>query len=324
MNKIRWGIIGCGDVTEVKSGPGFQKAQGSELVAVMRRNRELAKDYALRHQVPRWYDKAEALIDDENVDAVYVATPPSSHKLFAVQVAKAGKPVYVEKPMALNVADCKEMIAACETLNTPLYVAYYRRGLQRFLKIKSLLEEGAIGNVRLASVVYCRAAQEKDRRGEKHWRVNPSISGGGYFFDLAPHAIDILLFLLGEVVSVKGFSGNQAKLYDAEDIVSAAIVFESGVHATCIWNFNAHDKTDRLEIIGEKGKVTCAVFGHSPIILENEKGEEAFEFPVPQHIQQPFIQTMVNELLGKGKCLSTCYTAIQTTWMMEELCGKRG
>ena len=324
MNTIKWGIIGCGDVTEVKSGPGFQKAEGSELVAVMRRNGKLAEDYAQRHGVPKWYDSAEALIHDANVNAVYVATPPSSHKQYVLQVAEAGKPVYVEKPMALNFSDCKEMIANCEKQNTPLYVAYYRRGLSRFLKMKLLLEEGSIGNVRLASIIYSRAAQPKDLAGEKHWRVNPVVSGGGYFFDLAPHAIDILLFLLGEVLSVKGFTGNQMKLYEAEDIVSTTLSFKNGVHATGIWNFNAHNKTDRLEIIGDKGKITCSIFGHSPIVLENESGKEAFEFMVPQHIQQPFIQTMVDELLGKGKCFSTGYTAIQTTWVMEELTGKRG
>jgi len=248
MNTIKWGIIGCGDVTEVKSGPGFQKAEGSELVAVMRRNGKLAEDYAQRHGVPKWYDSAEALIHDANVNAVYVATPPSSHKQYVLQVAEAGKPVYVEKPMALNFSDCKEMIANCEKQNTPLYVAYYRRGLSRFLKMKLLLEEGSIGNVRLASIIYSRAAQPKDLAGEKHWRVNPVVSGGGYFFDLAPHAIDILLFLLGEVLSVKGFTGNQMKLYEAEDIVSTTLSFKNGVHATGIWNFNAHNKTDRLNL----------------------------------------------------------------------------
>jgi predicted dehydrogenase len=110
MKRIRWGIIGCGEVTEVKSGPALQNARGSELVAVMRRNGKLAKDYAHRHQVPKWYDNANALIHDQDVDAVYVATPPSSHKEHTLAAARAGKPVYVEKPMALNHAECREMI----------------------------------------------------------------------------------------------------------------------------------------------------------------------------------------------------------------------
>ena len=124
MRTIRWGIIGCGNVTEVKSGPGFQKAQHSALVAVMRRDGALARDYAERHGVPRWYDDADALIADPDVDAVYVATPPDSHAEYALRVARAGKPVYVEKPMALNHAQCRVMIDACRAAHVPLFVAY--------------------------------------------------------------------------------------------------------------------------------------------------------------------------------------------------------
>jgi len=162
MKTIRWGIIGCGDVTEVKSGPGFQKAEHSNLVAVMRRRGELAKDYAERHGVPRWYDNASQLINDPEVDAVYVATPPSSHKEYTLMIAAAGKPVYVEKPMALNFAECQEMIAACGQHGVPLFVAYYRRTLVRFLKIKELIEAGAIGNVRFVNIVFHQPIAAED------------------------------------------------------------------------------------------------------------------------------------------------------------------
>ena len=140
---IRWGIIGCGNVTEVKSGPGFQKAAGSALVAVMRRDAALARDYAARHGVPKWYDNAHALVNEPDVDAVYVATPPSSHREYALLAARAGKTVYVEKPMALNHAECLEMIAACRAAGTPLFVAYYRRAQQRFLTRQSRNQTGA-------------------------------------------------------------------------------------------------------------------------------------------------------------------------------------
>ena len=134
MRTVRLGIIGCGNVTEVKSGPGFQKAKDSSLVAVMRRTGELAQDYAGRHDVPRWYADAEALIGDPEVDAIYIATPPSSHKEYVILAARAGKPIYVEKPMARTHAECQAMIAICREAGVPLYVAYYRRALPRFLK----------------------------------------------------------------------------------------------------------------------------------------------------------------------------------------------
>ncbi|MDX5436908.1 MAG: Gfo/Idh/MocA family oxidoreductase, partial [Pontibacter sp.] len=139
MQKVRWGIIGCGDVTEVKSGPAFQKIENSELVAVMRRDSAKAQDYAARHGVPKWYDSAEALIHDPDVDAVYIATPPDSHAAYTLRVAAAGKSVYVEKPMALNYTQCQEMLAACNQANVPLFIAYYRRSQPLFLKVKELL-----------------------------------------------------------------------------------------------------------------------------------------------------------------------------------------
>ena len=195
--KIRWGIIGCGDVTEVKSGPGFQKANGSELVAVMRRNKTLAQDYARRHNVSKWYGDAQDLINDPDVDAVYIATPPSSHKKYVIDTANAGTPVYVEKPMALSYKECLEMVEFCEQMNVPLFVAYYRRALPRFLKIKSLIEDGAIGEVRCVNTRLRQKPNEKDLSQPENWRTNPSIAGCGYFCDMGSHMIDILQFILG-------------------------------------------------------------------------------------------------------------------------------
>jgi len=132
--EIRWGMIGCGDVTEVKSGPGFQKAEHSSLVAVMRRNADLARDYASRHQIPKWYTNADELIRDDEVDAVYIATPPAFHKDYTLQVAYTKKPVYVEKPMAMDFNECQEMLSICKKNNVPIFVAYYKQHHQRMIR----------------------------------------------------------------------------------------------------------------------------------------------------------------------------------------------
>ena len=147
MKIVRWGIIGCGDVTEVKSGPALQKADNSALVAVMRRDGAKAKDYAERHGVPKWYDDAEALINDPEVDAVYIATPPDSHMSYTLAVAKTGKPVYVEKPMARNFAECQTIIDTGKDTGVPLFAADYWRTLPWFLKIRVLLDSGTVGEV---------------------------------------------------------------------------------------------------------------------------------------------------------------------------------
>ena len=318
--KIRWGIIGCGNVTEVKSGPGFQKATNSSLVAVMRRNGQLAADYAQRHGVPRWYDDATALINDPAVDAVYIATPPASHKEYTLLTAAAGKPVYVEKPMALNLAECQEMIAACDAAGVPLFVAYYRRRLPRFLKIKELLDTGAIGAARFVTVSLHQTARPAHRVAEDlPWRVQPEIAGGGIFVDLAAHTLDYLDYFLGPVSEVAGFGGNQAKLYPAEDTVTGSWRYASGVQGAGAWCFDSYTNADETRIVGTQGELVFSSFGEEPVRLSTAAGTQEFAIPHPPHIQQPLIQTMVDELNGQGACPSTGVSAARTTWVMEQM-----
>jgi predicted dehydrogenase len=321
---VRWGIIGCGNVTEVKSGPGFRKARGSELVAVMRRDGEKARDYARRHGVPRWYEDADDLIHDPGVDAVYVATPPGSHAEYVQRVARAGKPVYVEKPMGRDYDECVAMIAACEEAGVPLYVAYYRRTLPAFVKIKELVDEGAIGVVRFVTVALHRPPRPEDLDPARlPWRVIPELAGGGYFFDLAAHQIDYLDYLLGPIESATGIAGNQAGLYRAEDVVAAALSFESGAVATGIWSFAAWDEVDRTTISGSEGRIEFSFFEPEPVRLHTAAGVEVLDLPVPEHVQQPLIQTVVDDLLGKGTCPSTGQSAARTNWAMDQIVAGR-
>jgi predicted dehydrogenase len=317
---IRWGIIGVGDVTEVKSGPAFQKASNSELVAVMRRTGHLAEDYARRHNVPKWYDDADALVGDPDVDAIYVATPPSSHREYTIRAAQAGKPVYVEKPMALNFSECQEMIEACQLAGVPLFVAYYRRAQKRFLKIKDLLDTGAIGDARFVTItLYMKPRPEELDLDTLPWRVVPSISGGGRFVDLASHMLDLLDYYLGPIQSVHGFAANQASVFAAEDIVTSTFVFESGVQGTGTWCFTAFDEYDRTEIVGSKGRLIYSTFDDTPIILTTEDDITEIPSGYPEHVQQPLIQTVVNELRGSGICPSPGQSAARTSWVMDQM-----
>jgi predicted dehydrogenase len=320
LRTIRWGIIGCGDVTEVKSGPALQKARNSELVAVMRRNGEKAKDYALRHGVPKWFDNAEGLIDAPEVDAVYVATPPSSHMEYTIRAARARKPVYVEKPMARTFEECQAMIETCATASVPLFVAYYRRALPRFLRIKELLDSREIGEVRFVTVTLYQRPDTADLdRRNLPWRVTPEISGGGKFLDLASHMLDFLAYVLGPIEKAQGIASNQGKLYPAEDIVSGNFRFESGVQGIGVWCFTAFNQVDLTEIVGAKGKIAFATFDSSPVVLTTGNGREEFTIENPPHIQQPLIQTIVDELNGMGNCPSTGVTGSRTNWVMDQM-----
>jgi len=315
MRTIGWGMIGCGEVTEVKSGPGFQKAEHSRLVAVMRRNGELAKDYARRHGVPKWYDAAEALLADPGVDAVYIATPPYAHKDYTLVAAQAGKPVYVEKPMAMRFSDCQTMIAACRDAGVPVFVAYYRRALPRFLKVKELVEAGLIGEPRAVTVALYRPHAP----GAPDWRVDPGVAGGGLFVDMGCHTLDFLDFVLGPIRAAHGIATNRSKLYSAEDTVAAAFEFESGVEGVGLWWFASPMAVDRTEILGTRGRVAFATFDNAPVVLETGDKASEFVIPHPPHVQQPLIQTVVDHLNGVGQCQSTGESAARTTRVMDQI-----
>ena len=322
---IRWGIIGCGDVTEVKSGPAFYKAEGSRLVAVMRRDEEKARDYARRHGVPKWYADADQLIGDPEVDAVYVATPPDTHAEYTVRAARAGKPVYVEKPMARSYSECEKMISSCDDAGVPLFVAYYRRRLPVFLKAEELLRAGAIGDVRFATVELVAPPGDQDRNTEaRRWRLIPEAAGNGYFFDLGSHQLDLLDYLLGPISEAEGTATNQAGWYEAADVVCASFRFESGAVGSGMWCFNAYgrSRTDRTQIVGSRGKLVYSTFDlEAPLALHTDDGDETFDLPPPEHVQQPLIQSMIDELLGRGRCPSTGESAARTSRVLDLVAG---
>jgi len=313
MQQVRWGIIGCGNVTELKSGPAFNKVEQSSLVAVMRRDAAKAEDYAKRHQVPRWYSDAQQLINDPEVDAVYVATPPDSHKDYALLVAAAGKICCVEKPMALSTAECIEMTLAFEQKQLPLYVAYYRRSLPRFLKIKEWLEQELIGVPRQVQWSFCRTPNAVDLAGHYNWRTDPAKSGGGYFIDLASHGLDLFLYLLGGVQDVRGISQNQQQLYAAEDAVSAVWQFQSGCLGSGFWNFAAAQRTDRVVIYGSKGRIEFSVFENEPVLLFSAEQQLSLDIAHPENIQFYHIQAMVQDLLHGTGHPSTGKTALKAS-----------
>jgi predicted dehydrogenase len=317
MATIKWGIIGCGNVCEVKSGPGFQKAANSELVAVMRRDARLAEDFARRHNVPNWYSDAQSLIADPQVDAVYIATPPGSHLEYTQMAARAGKPVYVEKPMARNYSECLSMLESCQAAGVPLFVAYYRRAMPRFVKIKELIDSGVIGEVRLATLALYQMPPNNPQA--LPWRVQPEISGGGLFVDVGSHALDLMDYYFGPVIQVKGFAANQGGYYQVEDIVSAAFVHESGVQVSGTWCFTSFKREDRIEIVGSKGKLSFALFEAEPVTLTTAGERQEIRLDYPAHVQQSLIQLIVDELNGQGRSPSTGQSAARTNRVMDEI-----
>lgn len=325
MKQIKWGFIGCGDVTEKKSGPAFNLVEGSQIVAVMSRTKERAQSYAMRHGIKRWYTDAAELIDDPEVNAVYVATPPSSHPSYAIMAMNAGKPVYVEKPLAASYDDCARINRVSKETGVPCFVAYYRRYMPYFNKVKEIISSKVIGEVQNVQIRYSAPPRHEDLVADRlPWRVKPEIAGGGYFYDMAAHQLDFVQELFGVITHARGYSSNRGHLYSAEDTVSACFQFEDGLPGSGSWCFVGHEshKEDRIEVLGTKGTLCFSTFSFDPIRLHTSDGEQTFDIPNPDHVQLPMIKTVVETLQGINTCNCNSISATPVNWVMDRILKK--
>lgn len=324
VEKVIWGVIGAGSVCEVKSVPGMYKVANSEVKTVMRRNDEKAADFARRHGIANSTTDADDIFNDPEINIVYVGTPPDTHCEYTLRAAAAGKAVYVEKPMANTDEECAKMIEVCKKADVPLFVAYYRRALPGFNQLREIIRLGRIGEVRFVDIEMWRAPRSYDLNTEDNWRVFPEISGGGHFHDLAAHQLDYLDSLFGPIVLAQGIGVNQAGFYPADDLVSGTFLFENGVVGTGMWCFAADTSSEKetISILGSKGHLVFNTFG-SPlqIRITTSGGSELVETEHPDHIQQPLIQTIVDELRGIGTCPSTGVSGARTTKVMKKITG---
>ncbi|GGW46534.1 Gfo/Idh/MocA family protein [Arenibacter certesii] len=318
---LKWGIIGCGAVTEVKSGPPYQETSNFQLYGVMRRNIEKAKDYAKRHAIAKVYSKAEDLIFDSEIDAVYIATPPNSHKYYALSVAEAGKPCCIEKPMAPNYSDSLEIYNCFLDKGLPLFIAYYRRSLPRFLKIKEWLDQGKIGGIRQIQWQFCRPPNKIDLKQSYNWRTDEVVAPGGYFDDLASHGLDLFTYLLGEMEEVHGTSINQQRLYSAKDAITACWKHKSGVLGTASWNFGTFNREDKVAILGNSGKIEFSVFNEEDIVLETSEGITRIFIEHPHHVQHYHVDNIRAHLLENKAHPSQGSTGLHTSWIMDRILG---
>ncbi len=315
---ICWGMIGCGSVTESKSAPAYQNIEGFELIAVMCRHPDKADDYAHRHNISKYYSNALDLIHDPDIDAVYIATPPDSHLEYALMVADAGKICCIEKPMAVCYDDAAKILRAFRSRKLKLFIAYYRRCLPRFLKVKEWLEDGRIGGVRHVSWSFCRPASEQEYK-VYNWRTDSAIAPGGYFDDLASHGLDLIIFLLGDIENAAGFAENQGELYTAKDAIAASWVHANGVTGSGFWNFGCEKAKDRLEIFGDSGTISLSVFKDESSVLESEDLREELYIENPVPVQEPFVQMIADDLCGRTTHVSSGDSGCHTSWVMSKI-----
>jgi predicted dehydrogenase len=321
VDKIKWGMIGCGDVTETKNGPGLYKCRDSELFGITNRTIARARDWVKRHGHGRVFESAEELLACPEIDIVYVATTPDTHREFAQQCARAGKHCYLEKPVAPDYEDAVEIQKAFTKANKRIFVAHYRRAMPRIQKIKALIEK-------ISPVNYVRVVRTGSQKAAEGWRGNPRVSGGGVFFETEVHSIDLLDYLFGPLKNCQ-FDACEKSGPAPEEYASLMARGRDNILINGIWRYFSPANRDICEAAGERGFLSFPVMGEGSILYIENKGEAlnrpgAYEdilsspnarkivFHPEEHAGQPMEQTIVDELLGRGTCPSTLETAMRS------------
>lgn len=318
MRKIHWGMIGCGDVTEVKNGPGLYLNENCALDAICNRTYEKALDWAKRHNQPTVYRTLEELLADDRVEIVYIATTPDVHKEQALQCLYAGKHVYLEKPMFFRWEDALEIQQCARQQNRRVFVAHYRRGLPSFVKAKELIESGRLGEIRGARIL--GMLRREDLFGG--WRFDTAVAGGGHFFEGDVHALDALDFLIGGYEKAEVWAEPFADDLTMERSVSILFRWKNGAIGSGLWCFDADHWDDAIEIFGTKGRLSLSSADLSrPVRLQCGGTAEEFVFEVPAHVGQEH-ERMIAEVLLTGKenpALCTLETGMRTFWLACEM-----
>lgn len=319
---INWGMIGCGDVTEVKSGPAFNIAERSQIYGVVSRTQAKAQDYAKRHAIAHVFSSVSELIESPNVDAVYIATPPSSHPELALAVASARKPCCIEKPIANSYAESLKITQAFQASDTPLFVAYYRRTLPRFQAIHAWILQGRIGAVRHVHWSLTQAPKAQDIDQAYSWRLDADHAPGGYFDDLACHGLDLFDLYFGPITQAQGISVNQQQIYTVPDCVSACWRHDNNITGTAYWNFSSIDRSDEVVITGDKGRIVFSVFDDAIPICETQGEVLSVDVGHPKHVQKFHVESMIDHLSGHARYSSTGESATRTAWVCDKILTK--
>ena len=287
MSAIRWGLIGCGDVSRKRVAQAIIDSPGNELVAACRRDEQRLNKFADAMSIEHRYTDANDLVNNPSVDAVYIATPVREHLPQTLLAAAAGKHVLVEKPMAMNVAQCDEMVSACERADVRLGVAYYRRFYPIVQRIQALLDNHSIGTTLAVSAATATPlAMQAGEEGS--WRSIAADSGGGALMDVGSHRINVFLHLLGPVAKVKSICATVAADYEVEDTATLLLQFQQGAIGTLQCHFGIDDP-DEFVITGTRGRLRASPLNGDQLIVEIDGQQSVESLPPAANFCEPLI-----------------------------------
>jgi predicted dehydrogenase len=288
MDTIYWGLIGCGDVVRKRVFQAIHDEPHSQVIAACRRDQGSLRAFSEEFGVDRAYTRFEDLLADQDVDAVYIATPVNQHHPQAVAAASAGKHVLVEKPMAMSVTECTRMIAACQEAGVRLGVAYYRRFYPIAHRIKEILASGEIGRVMSVAAVTSTAIP-MDTSQDGGWRAVGAEAGGGALMDIGSHRIELFLDLFGEIAETKAYCETIAATYEVEDVAILAMRFASGVVGSLQCYFGGMPALDEFVVVASDGRITANPLNGQDLIIQTAQGRRVESHPPPTNLSAPLI-----------------------------------
>jgi predicted dehydrogenase len=296
MKALNWGLIGTGDIAQKRIAPAFRDSSLCNLVAVSRARAYLAEDFAKEFGAKKWFADWRELIKDDEIEAVYIATPVYLHAGQTIAAAEAGKHVLCEKPMAMSVKECDEMIAVCRANNVKLGIAYYRRFYPSIRRIKQIIAAGEIGKVSVAQInafEYVELSPEDPR----YWFLEKEKSGGGPMMDFGCHRLEVLTNLFGKVRRVESIVANVVFEREVEDTAAALLQFENGICSNLTVTHTANESQDTLSIFGTKGSIHMPVLNQSEIRIKIGKDERIEFYPTATNTHQPLIEDFAEAVL---------------------------
>jgi predicted dehydrogenase len=296
MKKVKWGLIGCGDIARKRVAPALRDLPACELTAVSRARSELAGTSAREFGAKKWYASWHGLLDDPEIEAVYIATPVYLHSEQTIAAAESGKHVLCEKPMALNTAECDRMISSCKANGVKLGIAYYRHFYPIVNRIKEILNSGEIGKA-----VFCQINAfeyyNPDPSDPRYWFLKKDLSGGGPMFDFGCHRIEVLLNLFGHESFTAGFISKTAFDREVEDTATTFLSFPSGVRAVLSVTHASFEAQDTLDIFGTDGALHIPSLNKEILVVKTRSREQIEQHPAHSNYHLSLIADFTEAIL---------------------------
>lgn len=298
MSVLKWGVIGAGDIVRKRVASALTDLPTCELTAICRSRPELGGSIAAEFGATRWYGDWKEMLGDDEIDAVYIATPVFVHAEQTIAAAEAGKHVLCEKPMAISTADCDRMIAAGRANDVKLGIAYYRRFYPVLARVRELLASDEIGCPVVAQMnaFEYQPLRKEDERG---WFVDPGKSGGGPMMDFGCHRIEVLLDLFGEIEAQASLTTTTIFDRDVEDTAAVVMEFAAGPLATITVTHGSFEPQDTLSIFGTKGSIHIPVLNAGRLEVRKPEGSRVESRPPHENIHLPLIRDFTDAVFSQ-------------------------